>query len=415
MNVKKSNLFEDARIQLVLDHPFFAVLALHMLEREMDMGHPIIQQLVTPTCGVDGRHLWVNPDFVKKLNADEKVGLLAHEVLHVALGHIWPWRRQWREQKLFNAAADYKINQMLKEEGFTLPEGGLLNEDFDELCEEEIYEKLEKDEKNGKNKKGTRPTWEDLLPGLAGGGEGDQQKDGKNNSKQGGYPGKPSPKEIEDLAQEWKEIIIEAAHVAKMKGQLPAGIERLVDDLTHPKVPWYTLLEQFVNEVIRDDYNELIHDRRYVQHGIYLPDMYSEGCTVAVAVDTSGSIGPPEIQAFVSETIGILRSRNVRKIRLFACDAAVTLDETLEAWDTLPEDFPGGGGTDFRPVFDAIEEDIERPACLVYLTDLHGDFPEDAPPYPVLWVSPTEEYDIPFGTHIHFDLSGEDIEIKQAG
>jgi len=200
-----------------------------------------------------------------------------------------------------------------------------------------------------------------------------------------------------------------------MKGQLPAGIERLVDDLLKPKVPWYALLEQFVNEVMRDDYNELIHDRRYVQYGIYLPDMYSEGCTVAVAIDTSGSIGPEEIQAFVSETVGILRSRNVRSIRLFACDAAITLDTTLNAWDPVPEDFPGGGGTDFCPIFEALADEPQRPACLVYLTDLFGSFPNTPPSYPVLWVSPTEEYDVPFGTHIHFNLDQEGIEIKHAG
>lgn len=216
------------------------------------------------------------------------------------------------------------------------------------------------------------------------------------------------------MAQEWKEIVIEAAHVAKQKGQLPAGIERLVDDLTTPKVPWYVLLEQYVNEVVRDDYNELIHDRRYVQYGIYLPDMYSEGCTVAVAIDTSGSIGPEEIQAFVTETVAILRSKAVRSIRLFACDAAITLDTTLNPWDQIPEDFPGGGGTDFRPIFDALEESGDRPACLVYLTDLFGSFPDTPPSYPVLWVSPTEDYDIPFGTHVHFDLMGEGVEIKQA-
>ena len=96
------------------------------------------------------------------------------------------------------------------------------------------------------------------------------------------------------------------------------GIERMVDDIVEPKIPWYVLLEQFVNEVIRDDYNELIHDRRFIQHGIYLPDMYSEGCSVVIAEDTSGSIGKAELQAFVSEAVGILRSRSVKSVRVIA-------------------------------------------------------------------------------------------------
>ena len=407
----QSHHFEKARVKLILDHPFYAVLALHLLEKEMDMGHPFIQQLVLPTCGVDGRYLYVNPEFVKPLTEEERLGLLAHEVMHVVLGHVWPWRRQWREPKRWNSAGDYIINDMLRKDGFTLPKGGLHRKEFTiDNSTEEIYEKLEEEEKNGKG--GSRPTWEDIFVGM--GGQGQPKKDGKNPKSGGAASGELTPKQLEELAQEWKERLIEAVCVAKAKGKLPAGMERLVDDLIKPHVPWYALLEQFVNEIIRDDYNELIHDRRFIQHGIYLPDMYSEGCEVVIGIDTSGSIGAEEIKIFVSEAVGILRCRTVKNVRIIACDAAVTLDETIGPWDEIPADYPGGGGTNFNPVFNLVAEGMKRPACMIYLTDTFGDFPKEPPNYPVLWAGMTKDAKVPWGTYIQFDPVEDTVEIQQA-
>ena len=73
----------------------------------------------------------------------------------------------------------------------------------------------------------------------------------------------------------------------------------------------------------------------------------------------------------------------------------------------MPEDLPvkldpkGGGGTDFRPVFNEVEDRGIDPACVVYLTDGWGVYPEEEPPYPVLWVLTQEpsnpNYHPPFG------------------
>ena len=411
---KESTYFSKAKVKLILDHPFFAVLALHLIEKEMDMGNPIIQQLVMPTVGVDGQNLYVNPEFVKGIPDDQMIGLLAHEVMHVALGHVWSWHRQWRDPKKWNWAGDYVINKNLRDEGMKLPEGGLYDAKYDDMSSEEIYSLLEEEEKkDGKGQgkgSGGKGSWEDLLPSLGAPSDGEGEGDGS-----GGKPKGLSPHEMQELEQEWKERLVEAVYVAKMKGKLPAGLERLVDDIVAPSVPWYSLFDQFVNEIIRDDYNEMIHDRRFIQQGIYLPDMYSEGCWVAIAIDTSGSIGREELKLFLSETVGILRSRNVKHVKIMACDAELTMSETVYPWDDIPDNFPGGGGTDFRPVFDHLDEDMDKPACLVYLTDCYGTFPESAPRYPVLWCTMTEDYDIPFGTKITFDPAQCGVEIEHMG
>jgi predicted metal-dependent peptidase len=139
MLTRQSTHFERERLLLIVDHPFFAVPVLHLIEREMDLGHPFIQQLVLPTCGVDGKHLWVNPEFVSSLDAAERLGVLGHEILHLVLGHVWIWRRRWRNPMRWNAAADYVVNLILSEEGFTLPKGGLLDERFVNMSVEQVY------------------------------------------------------------------------------------------------------------------------------------------------------------------------------------------------------------------------------------------------------------------------------------
>jgi len=398
--MSSDGFFTKAKCKLVLDHPFLSVLALHMIEKNMDMGNPVIQQLAMPTCGVDGQNLYVNPDWVKSLSDDERLGLLAHEVMHVALGHVWPWRRQWRDKHKWNVAGDYVINDILMNDntikgGFKLPNGGLHNQKYSGMSTEEVYNALD-------DKTCPKPPWQDLLEAVGDASSGSGQK--------------KTEAEMRALERDMKDLLAQAVQVAKMRGKLPAGMERLVDDLLNPKIPWYQLLELYINEILRDDYDESHHDRRYVQQGFYLPDLYNEGAKVVIAVDTSGSIGGEEIKAFVSETVGILRSRCVTEARIIACDAKITLDETLHQWDEVPTDFPGGGGTDFTPVFKRIEKGYQKPSCLIYLTDTFGAFPEEPPDYPVIWATMTDEKQakVPWGLRIVFDMEDSGVTISQA-
>jgi len=180
----------------------------------------------------------------------------------------------------------------------------------------------------------------------------------------------------------------------------------MLDELLNPKLPWYVLLSQLISEVVRDDYDMMVYDRRLIDLGIYLPDIYNEEVYAAVAVDTSGSITEEELCSFLSETWAILHSRNVSRIRLMSCDADVHFDKTFMPQDPVPRSVPGGGGTRFEPVFERLYESQDRPACLIYFTDTFGSYPEEAPPYPVFWVTKTPLDRIsepPFGKVLHFE------------
>lgn len=393
--MKECNYFQTQRILLLLDSPFFGVLAVHLQEREMTSD--IEKTLGVPTCGTDGRYLYVNPEWVKKLSEPEKLGLLCHEVLHNALGHIFPWRRAGRDARIWNAAGDYAINLLVKEAGLTLPTGGLLDNKYKDLSTEQIYDIIYKNAEKIKvpimDIIESNDTGEQEKSEGEGKGEG-EQKDGKN----GGTLKELSSKELEE---KWKELIVNAAIQAKGQGKLPAGVERLVHDLLFPKLPWQVLLANIFSEIMRDDYDECQLDQRFISQKIYLPDLYSEGVKVTVGIDTSGSIGEDDLKNFLSETFGILNSRNVTSIRLLACDAAVHFDKEVEKFDEMPMKIGGGGGTDFRPIFDALED--KPPAVCVIFTDLAGTFPEETPRYPVIWVSTDSNATAPFGTIVCYD------------
>src|SRR5437764_1348702 len=113
--MSKNEAFERqisaAIIQLRLRSPFFATLALFAR---------ILPSQEHPTAATDGRDIFINPRFWNGLTPAERLGLLAHEVLHAALLHV-P-RRGKRNPLIWNIAADIVVNGIvLAQEGFALP------------------------------------------------------------------------------------------------------------------------------------------------------------------------------------------------------------------------------------------------------------------------------------------------------
>ena len=125
-----NQLFVKARSRLILDNPFFGTLCLRQKPVEWDQ----------PTGAVDGKHLYFNVKWFEKLTEMERVGFLAHEVMHLVLMHHT--RRQERNPHRWNVAADYAINNHLVAEGFILPKGGLLDDQYLDMSTEAIYNML---------------------------------------------------------------------------------------------------------------------------------------------------------------------------------------------------------------------------------------------------------------------------------
>jgi hypothetical protein len=137
---------------------------------------------------------------------------------------------------------------------------------------------------------------------------------------------------------------------------------------------------------------------------LYLPSVERRGLgEIVIAVDTSGSISKMELEQFAGEISSISEEAQPETIHVVYCDAAVQSAEEFTASEPVRLEPKGGGGTDFRPVFQWVEENDIAPACLVYLTDLCCDsFPAE-PEYPVLWVTDSRRI-APFGETVRIGL-----------
>lgn len=387
-----------ARTALLLDQPFWGTLSLRLVLREDPH---------CPTAWTDGYALGYNPDFVKKQTNAQLIGLIAHEVEHCARGHCW--RRDGREPRRWNEAADRTINPDLREVGYKLPEGALyeLAQEHVGKSAEWIYARLPEYPARGQ-KDGSKGTGAGAQGDDGAGGEGDG--DGEDGQAHGGWQASNPLGEVRDAPTadpqgnaapteaDWKQAVIQVASAVRSQGKLPAGLERLVKEATRSKTDYRSIMSRFVTEVARNDYSWRRPNRRYIPR-MYLPSLYSEECgPIAVGVDTSGSVDDVMLGQYQAAVRTIVEDVKPRRVLVLYCDAHVGHMETFERDEPVVFRARGGGGTDFRPVFKMIEEQEEQPVCILYFTDLYGDFPAEAPETPTLWVTTEERHpEVPFG------------------
>ena len=417
MNAEALKKMSAGRIGLVLDNPFFGVLA---------MGLNFKEDPSCKTAWVDGRRLGYNPTFVLGLSHDEIVGLIGHEVEHVALGH--PWRRGGRDQKDWNVACDKAINHDLREAGFKLPPDAYYSEGEEQgKSAEWIYAHTEKpapqpkpepqpepdgeQEPNGPGDspvsgQGDEESDDDEEPseepgtGDAGEGEGDDEGTQGTDDPLGEVRDAPTgPDETGEPApteDDWKQRVAAAATAAKAQGKLPGGLERSVQDALKPKVDTRSLLLRFFQERANADYTWTQPNSRYVPHGLYLPALKSNSLgRVAIMIDTSGSVDDEALALARGIVESVMEESKPAGFDLVFADAEVKRVERHEAGDPLTWEPQGGGGTDFCPALQHIEDEGEA-VCIICITDLEGTFPDAEPSIPVLWLA-TEDHIAPFG------------------
>jgi len=390
-----------ARAALVLDHPFFGALALRMnLEEETKRR--------TRTMATDGRSIFYDNGFVKGCSDLELIGLLAHEVMHPAMQHHT--RRGDRDPGLWNDAADYAINPILTEAGFTLP-GNVLNDpQYWGMTAEQIYDALNQprsggdEEEKGQDDNQTRDGREGGEGDADGHGDGDVGEDTDNAvaNKPGAVLDAPDPAQQE---AEWQVAVKQATQAAQMMGQLPAGMAQAVDEASKPRIDWKALLRRFVQQFASADYSWRTPNRRYIAGGVYLPELRSESMpAIVVAVDTSASTSSV-LPIFKAELQSIVDECQPEATLVMMADAAVQRVDRFERDDPIEFNVEGLGGTDFRPVFEHVDREQLNPACLIYLTDGDGCFPDEPSDYPTLWAITTPNRQAPWGETVNIDAT----------
>jgi len=375
-----------AKTRLMVKHPYFGLLASRLKTEPSDEVEAFLS---------DGKVLQYNPDYFSEESIETIEFALANSVMHHVLAH--ENRKLSRQGWLWQLATDYAINNMLKENGFKLPARVHYDERFEGMYAEAIYAQLKDEIKNedynddesneqGFNEQNKNRIKEQEPPP-------DQQKKRDDNLP---LP----PQELEPEVEEaWARAMKEALEKAQNQGREPGGIERFFTITSDTSVDWRSELYQAINRHLKTDYTFAKPNKKMIARGVYLPSMESDRLTVTVAIDSSGSVDEALLGLFMSELEALLMSFPNAEVDLLICDAKIQGVYQFVSGEILDFTLKGGGGTDFRPVFDYIESELSDTSLLIYFTDAEGTFPDDEPIYDTLWVLP-EEKKVPFGRTI---------------
>ncbi|MAE82231.1 MAG: hypothetical protein CMB80_05825 [Flammeovirgaceae bacterium] len=369
-----------AKSRLLLKHPFWGQLVTNLKDQSC---------YDVPIGATDGKVFYYNPDWVESATMDEIIFLIAHEAAHCALLHLW--RRGDKDAKAWNIAADYVVNDMLVEARIgKMPSSCLFDDKYKGMHAEKIYSRILKDGDD------TEGGFEVVVNGSGFSGAWDGH----------GYS-RDADEEVN-----WKATTNSAAQSTmggKGRGDIPAGMQRVIDGFTKPSINWVALLAAFVDALSKNDYSFLRQNRRFIYQELYLPSLYSHDMgEIAMFVDTSGSMSQDDISKSMSEVMGILTTYTPECVHFGSCDTEVQVEiktnHELSCTETAMKDIldslQGGGGTSFLPVFDYIKEQA-KVKFLIYFTDGYGVFPDPNDiDIPVFWcVTPhgLQDDQFPFG------------------
>ena len=355
-----------ARVGLLLRHPFFGNMATRLIVKHCDDW--------CPTAATDGRHLYYNTQFFNALSSKEIEFVIAHEILHCVFDHIV--RREDRIPILHNIACDYIVNNTLVRDRI----GEMVKlvqcyQDFkyDGWASEAVYDDLfKKAEEKGQE---YLKQLGDLLDEHV---DWEEAPDNENNKKsangKGGENQRPTytKEELKKIRDEIKENMISSAQAAGA-GNTPAEVQRIIKELTEPKMNWRELLRQQIQSTIRNDYTFSRPSRKGWHTGAVLPGMnFMDTIDVAIGLDMSGSIGDHQAKDFLGEIKGIMEEYKDYNIKLWTFDTAVYNEADFSAdggEDLLDYDIQGGGGTDFECCWEYMKEHNITPKKFIMFTD----------------------------------------------
>jgi len=422
------------RALLIQRQPFVGSLAMHL---ELI---PVFDGRMTTAC-TDCRRLFMDAEFYRRMDLEERLGVLGHEVWHCALRHFQ--RRGTRDRQKFNFASDVEVDLLLHQAGFKveiLPYDPSWVGKSAEQIYDLMYPGLERFQKEDKHiypedlpkaggKKGKPGSPGTQVPAESGeegdeaendgnspgGGSpaaGESSRSGRGNaSAQAGgagsdvklprveHPGVIDPDfrpEFDaEAADDWKDNLRNAVE-REMKrggkgiGNLPGNVEGLIeDDDRNATVDWKRVLLDYVTQIFGGERQWLPPARRYVWKKLYLPSRArKKTIEIVLAIDTSGST-TEDLPDFLAELRGMANAFGEYKLTVIQCDMKIHSVKEYSNEDPLPETglrFQGFGGTSFLAPFKYVKEKMpEAPTVFIYLTDGEGEAPEKAPDYPVIW------------------------------
>ena len=365
--------------RMTVREPFIASIFAKLPRRVVEQG----------TAWTNGSEYVFAADFCDKQDDEELFGLTLHETMHVVFMHMW--RRGGRNPAVWNIANDAVINAMIKRMGYRLPEGGVdIPWVSDDMDSDVVYNRLMKEVNEQVGSGGGKPdpsgNKDDDGAGGSSGGH-----DGTTHDKygSGGWDGTGDLRDAESNADraDMEATIMASAKMAKACGDKSLLVQRLVGSSLAPIVNWVDEVRTMMTSSSTNDFTYRRVNRRMLSQNVYLPAMYSEAMGgMVVAIDTSGSVGGPELDRAASEITSLASEVSPEFILIVYCDSQVLGTQRFERDEKIELKPLGGGGTAFKPVFDYVDTLNDNVACLIYLTDMCGDLDfGPVPNYPVIW------------------------------
>jgi predicted metal-dependent peptidase len=337
----------QARSRLILKFVFYACLALNTR---------FIADKSVKTAETDMKTIWYNPTWVAKLTVAQTMGLAVHELLHIMFKH--GLRRGSRDPKLWNIACDHVVNLLIIASNLELPPNGYADKKYSGMSAEQIYPLL-------KDESGDGGIGQDLRE-LGPMDEGTKR----------------------ELEQRIDTITTQAVTQAKMAGDMPAHLARLVQGVLHPPINWARLLADYMTRLARDETSWNRRNRRY--SNVYMPGRHSVSMgEICISVDTSGSIGNSELAQVAREINEIAEQVKPERIRVTYVDADVAGEQMFERGEKIVFEPKGGGGTDMRKA--CAHMALFDPIVGVIITDGHTPWDTKPPPYPLIIVCTTSQ------------------------
>jgi len=353
-----------ARVGLLLRASFFGNLATRLKLVNADEW--------CPTAATDGRNFYYNSRFVEMLKPKEIEFLFGHEVLHCVYDHFG--RRGDRDPQLFNIANDYCVNADLKKHRvgeFITSVPCLYDAKYQDMSSEEIYDILYENAEKIDIGSLIDKMLDEHLDGE--GNDASGEGDGDEKSGKGGGRPKLSAEEKQKIRDEIKEAVLAAASASDGAGNLPAGVKRIIEDMTAPKMNWRELLRMQLESTIKSDYTWMRNSRRGWHMDAVMPGMKLDPMIdIAVSIDASGSMGNQMLKDFLGEVAGIMEQFPNYRIHVLSFDTRVYNPQQFDSEnldDITGYEIAGGGGTDFDCVFQYFKENEIEPKRHIMFTD----------------------------------------------
>ena len=448
----------DCVTELLRKQPFFGSLVLRL---------PLRPDPTRETLATDGHEIRYSPRWVAETDSHLIETAMARVVMACALKHHT--RRGDRDPERWQMASQLVTHALIRDAGFTLPPEA---EAWDGLTVEQAYDRLQAEDGDsgddgnpssdagaagaGAAEAGQSPPDADDDDGQdddADGHDADaqgedrdgegpaeddqdgagQDDDGNDEGGEGASDAPPShdpsgtgevmdadaragdagesaqaPVNVTAEEQAWDEAMHQALNIARAEGKVPGRAEETIQSAHTSTLDWRTLLRRYMTDAASHDYSWSVPNRRFIDSGLYLPSIRSEGIdTIAFIIDTSSSLPTATLAEFWAELREV--AAEIRPERVIVLQVDTMLQDVAEyAADDLPEEIAikGRGGTDFRPGFQWLDEQGIRPGLCLYFTDMEcSDYPDAEPGFPVAWVDYGDEaspwrHPAPWGEHI---------------